>query len=245
MVDTRSGGWVIVHENGLVYTFDATRTMFSSGNVSEKARMAKLLLTSSSSVPAVAAGGSTSAASASGIPARYISSSSSSVDGEVVVDMYCGIGYWTLPLLVHAGAGHVHACDWNPDAIRTLRINLAANRVPAIRVTIWPGDNAQLMGSAVEGTADRVILGLIPTSERGWPVAVRCLKPTGGWLHVHMNKADHEIAAWLGELTARLTQLGEEAGRLWTVSVAHLERVKSFAPHVWHVVADVRCVPRE
>lgn len=33
-----SPGWVLVRENGLVYGFDLTRVMFSSGNVSEKAR---------------------------------------------------------------------------------------------------------------------------------------------------------------------------------------------------------------
>lgn len=209
-VDPSCDGWVAVHENGLVYAFDATRTMFSSGNVSEKARVSRL-----------------------GVP------------GETVVDLYAGIGYWTLPLLVHGRAGHVHACDWNPDAVRTLRINLAANGVdgPA-RVTVWPGDNAQLVGSAVEGTAHRVVLGLIPTSERGWPTAVRCLAPAGGWLHVHMNKADHEITQWTEQLTARIGELARQCGRDWAVRVAHVERVKSFAPHVWHIVADVQCTPR-
>ena len=54
--------------------------MFSSGNVSEKARIARL-----------------------------------DASGEVVLDLFAGVGYWTLPLLVHAGALHVHACEWNPD----------------------------------------------------------------------------------------------------------------------------------
>ena len=35
-----NGGWVELKENGLVYTFDITRVMFSSGNVTEKRRMA-------------------------------------------------------------------------------------------------------------------------------------------------------------------------------------------------------------
>lgn len=38
------------------------------------------------------------------------------------------------------------------------------------------------------GIADRVLLGLIPSSENSWPVACSCLRPdTGGWLHVHGN----------------------------------------------------------
>ncbi|KAL0175926.1 hypothetical protein M9458_028256, partial [Cirrhinus mrigala] len=36
--------------------------------------------------------------------------------------------------------------------------------------------------------ADRVNLGLIPSSEEGWPVACRLLKrDTGGTLHIHQN----------------------------------------------------------
>ena len=36
--------------------------------------------------------------------------------------------------------------------------------------------------------ADRVNLGLIPSSEAGWPVACMALKPcTGGILHIHEN----------------------------------------------------------
>ena len=36
--------------------------------------------------------------------------------------------------------------------------------------------------------------------------------------------------------------LAREAGRPagWRFELAHLERVKSYAPRVWHVVADVR-----
>jgi tRNA/tmRNA/rRNA uracil-C5-methylase (TrmA/RlmC/RlmD family) len=42
-------------------------------------------------------------------------------EGEVVVDMYAGIGYFTLPYLIHAGAQLVHACEWNPNAVTALR----------------------------------------------------------------------------------------------------------------------------
>lgn len=43
-------------------------------------------------------------------------------DNEVIVDLFAGIGYFTLPFLVHANARLVHACEWNPDAIDSLRL---------------------------------------------------------------------------------------------------------------------------
>lgn len=87
-------GWVERRENGIVYTWDVTRLMFSRGNISEKQRVARL-----------------------------------PCSDEVVCDLYAGIGYFTLPYLVHAGARHVYACEWNPEAVAALRRNLAANKV--------------------------------------------------------------------------------------------------------------------
>ena len=50
--------------------------------------------------------------------------------GMVIVDLYAGIGYFTLPYLVHGLAKFVHACEWNPDAVAALRRNLAENVRP-------------------------------------------------------------------------------------------------------------------
>lgn len=48
---------------------------------------------------------------------------------QVVVDLFAGIGYFTLPYLVHAGAVHVHACEWNPAAVEALRKNIKVKEV--------------------------------------------------------------------------------------------------------------------
>ena len=40
---------------------------------------------------------------------------------KVVVDLYAGIGYFTLVYLVHAGARTVHACEWNPWSVEGLK----------------------------------------------------------------------------------------------------------------------------
>lgn len=41
--------------------------------------------------------------------------------------------------------------------------------------------------------ADRVNLGLIPSSEESWPMAVQVLKPTGGVLHIHGNITTRKV----------------------------------------------------
>lgn len=203
--DGPADGWTTHWENKIAFSLDVTRSMFASGNGSERMRVAKL-----------------------------------DCAGETVVDLYAGIGYFTLPLLLHAGAAHLHACEWDADALRALRHNLGANRV-AKRCTVHAGDCRESVG-AFAGTAHRVNLGLIPSSEGGWRVALQALRPEGGWLHVHANVVSAEAAAWRAHLYSSLAAHAAELGRRDRFSIAHIEKVKNYAPGVRHVVADVHVV---
>jgi tRNA G37 N-methylase Trm5 len=178
--------------------------------------------------------------------------------GENILDMYAGIGYYTLPALIHGKARHVTACEWNEHALFALRRNLMANGIPEGAVTVLEGDCRVSLKRLLdrEGTSsnnsecnevkqcyqfDRISLGLLPSSEGGWAIAVSCLhKTTGGWLHVHGNVATAERdnwAHWLCDTLAQYTLPNGHDG--WIAVCTHVEKVKSFAPKVDHVVADV------
>jgi len=80
-------------------------------------------------------------------------------EGEVVVDLYCGIGYYSIPLLVHGCAAHVHACEWNANSLQALRENL--NHAGMLeRCMIYEGDN-QITSRSLVDVADRVLLGTV------------------------------------------------------------------------------------
>lgn len=196
------GGWVEHKENGILYCFDATKCMFSSGNISEKLRMARL-----------------------------------NCAGEVIVDLFAGIGYYVLPFLLKAGARKVYACEWNPHAITALRHNLLINGVENQCIVI-EGDNRL---TAPQGVADRVCLGLLPTSEGSWNTGLKALRPEGGFLHVHNNVKDVEEASWIDYLVSSLKTMSSVLGQHWTIRVVHVERVKWYAPHIRHIVVDIQC----
>lgn len=217
-----SDGWVIHIDNKIKCTFNVTKCMFSSGNISEKLRIAKF-----------------------------------SCDGETVVDLYAGIGYFTLPYLIHAKASLVHACEWNPHAVEALERNLHLNGVKE-KCIVHFGDNRKV---CPEKVADRVNLGLIPSSESGWETACMALKPSGGFLHVHGNvtsykptKPDNgktntclpEWKNWAQSVKFSINAiLFNVYNAEWNVNILEIIHIKSYAPHIDHLVVDLecRCIP--
>ena len=63
-----------------------------------------------------------------------------SCKNEIILDLFAGIGYFTLPLLVHTSAKRVHSCDWSGDAIDALHKGLLANRIAAGRCVVHRTD---------------------------------------------------------------------------------------------------------
>ena len=153
--------------------------------------------------------------------------------GETVLDLYAGIGYYSLPILVHSQVEHVHCCEWNPNAVRALETNLKSNGVVG-RSTVHLGNN-RVTAVSLEGIVDRVLLGLLPSSEEGYRVAMRSLSPDGGSLHVHGVAPAKTHASWAAGVVDSLESI--DPGRC--IDSGPAIRVKSYAPHWDHVVLDV------
>ena len=151
----------------------------------------------------------------------------------------CYLGYYTLPFLVHGQAKHVHACEWNPNSVEALRRNLVLNGVDPGRCTVHEGDNA-LSAPALYDKADRICLGLLPTSTKSWLSAVRIARPYAPvTIHVHENVADTDIEQWVSSTRLLFERMSAEEGKPRAVTVRSLEKVKTYAPHVYHIVLDL------
>ena len=152
---------------------------------------------------------------------------------EVVLDLYAGIGYYTLPILVQSQVNHVHCCEWNTNSVKALESNLKINDV-SDRCSVYVGDN-RITGDGLKGIADRVILGLLPSSQGGYSVAMQSLSEAGGMLHIHGVAPAKDYSAWVGGILDELRSI--DMHRI--VNETALIRVKSYAPHWDHVVLDV------
>ncbi len=146
--------------------------------------------------------------------------------GETVVDMFAGIGYFTLPLARFSGARRVFACEKNPESYGFLVGNIKDNGVSDVVIPIL-ADNRALLGRSF---ADRILMGYVQTTSEFVPAAVRMIRP-GGMIHYHDT-------FYVGEFRDRIEDIFSRNCSEYEVLGIH--EVKSFAPSVSHYVADIR-----
>jgi len=157
--------------------------------------------------------------------------------GEVVADLFAGIGYFAIPAALVGRAACVWAVEKNPVSVRYLRENVTLNGVED-RVSVVPGDNRTV--ALPEGSFDRVFLGYLPSAIPWVPRAVSLLRPTGGWLHVH---AVADVRVPLSDTVAAVEGAAEAVGAR-PVEPGRARVVKPYGPGRNHLVVDVRLVRR-
>jgi len=149
-------------------------------------------------------------------------------DCETVIDMFAGIGYFSIPLAVYQKPKTVIACEINPVAYRYLTENVLLNKVKGV-VTPVLCDNRDLQGESV---ADRIMMGYVKTTHEFLSTAVRLIK-SGGTIHYH-ETCPNEL---LPDRPVRRLRAAVPGG---SVEVLRSKEIKSYAPGVSHVVVDAR-----
>ena len=154
---------------------------------------------------------------------------------ENVLDLYSGIGYYTLPMLVRGNAKRVTSTEWNPNAARDLRKGLKINSVED-RCTVLEGDN-RLHGDLLHSKFNRVILGLLPQPWEGIETAMYALESRGGILHIHGVSSSNDSKKWEMEVIRKCSNFNRDIKKINSI------RIKSYAPHWDHRVLDVEVGP--
>lgn len=145
---------------------------------------------------------------------------------EVVVDMFAGIGYFSLPAAVHCRPEKIYSLEINPTAFRYLKENIELNGVEET-VEPWCGDNREFSFSG----ADRIFMGYLHETWKFLEKAVEFLDGEGV-IHYHTTCSD---SGFPEQVEKELEENLDPDFR-----IMNTRKVKSYAPHVFHVVVDVR-----
>lgn len=148
--------------------------------------------------------------------------------GETVVDMFAGIGYFTLPLAKFANPKRIIACEKNPDSYEFLLKNIELNDVGDIVEPVL-SDNRDL--DFGKHFADRIIMGYVQKTSEFIPKALEMVK-SGGIIHYHDTFYVNEYTERVKEIFDSYCPNG--------YAIERIHEVKSFAPSVSHYVADVK-----
>ncbi|CCF59733.1 hypothetical protein KAFR_0H03230 [Kazachstania africana CBS 2517] len=213
--------WCELKQNGIWQVWNPCFTMFSRGNVKEKKRVLDTF---------------------------------EDIKGNDVVDLYCGIGYFSFSYLKR-GCRYFFGFDLNQWSINGFHKGLQLNKLDK-------GSSCYVFQETNEMSLSRIAhfretqnnnallrirhinLGLLPSSKQGWPVALNLISQHHDWescpkvtLHIHENV--HSEAINDNSFARSTVQTLQTLNALYQYTDTHLERIKTFAPDVWHVCLDI------
>ncbi|HEX3014404.1 MAG TPA: class I SAM-dependent methyltransferase family protein [Methanobacterium sp.] len=147
-------------------------------------------------------------------------------DGETIVDMFAGIGYFSIPMAVHSNPAKIYSLEINPVSYGYLKENIVLNKVEDVIEPIL-GDCREF---APKNFADRVLMGYIGNTHEYLDKAVDIVKP-GGIIHYHESVPDKLKFE-------RPPQRIIDAAKGRDVEILNKRIIKKYSPGVYHVVID-------
>jgi tRNA (guanine37-N1)-methyltransferase len=157
--------------------------------------------------------------------------------GGTVVDLFAGVGPFSVLIAKNNAEAEVYAVDMNPEAIKLLERNIRLNKVEN-RVIPIQGDAKQTVEERLMGIADRVIMNLPEKALEFVDTACKAIKPAGGTVHYY---AFIRLPDSLKNAQQRFSKAVEKAGRKMDAFLS-AKTIRETAPYEWQVVLDARII---
>ena len=154
-------------------------------------------------------------------------------EGELVIDMFAGVGPFSILMARRARAIMVYAIDINPVAIHYLARNVRANKVMGSVVPVL-SDARAVVRRGLSGLADRVVMNLPEKATEFLESACEALRPEGGILHFYtFAGAPEPEREAVDVLKTGIRRAGRKIKRILLT-----RKVRAVAPFKWQVVVD-------
>lgn len=158
---------------------------------------------------------------------------------EVVVNLFAGVGCFSIIMAKFSKVDKVYSVDINPVAVRYMQENVLLNKVVG-RVIPILGDAKEVAEKQLRGVADRVLMPLPEKAYEYLDQALVALKPSGGYIHYyafeHATKKESPVEK-------AKTRVAEKLRRLDTKFDMPFGRiVRATGPNWYQIVIDIQIV---
>jgi len=156
-------------------------------------------------------------------------------DGEILVDLFAGVGPFSVLIGKKNPHVKVYAVDLNPEAVELLKENIKANKL-SNRVVPLLADAQEISKGELRGVADRVIMNLPETAINFVGSACSIIKPQGGIIHFYgfVRKPDS-----IEQIQEQVKLAIEKAGRHLETFV-YSKSIRETAPYESQLVLDTK-----
>jgi tRNA G37 N-methylase Trm5 len=183
---------------------------------------------------------------------------------EIIVDMFAGIGYFSLCIAKFAQPKQIYAIELNPVSYQYLKKNIEINKLTKSITPIEGDCSIEVPKLAESGLkADRVIMGVFPAPYQYLPHALLVAKPIvlsinwdlkefqekakttykfsiydriGDYNNTIIHFEGVTMGKTIDELYSKATEVINSNGFKWALLAFRF--VKSFGPKMWHLVLD-------
>lgn len=157
--------------------------------------------------------------------------------GEVIVNMFAGVGCYSIIIAKYVKVSKIYSIDLNPDAVRYMRENILLNKVQNQVVAIQ-GDAKKVIQQTLKNKVDRVLMPLPERAYEYLDYALFALKPVGGWIHYyafeHAKKPEKPIEKAKAKVTEKLQRLAVD------FEIPFYRVVRGVGPNWFQVVLDIK-----
>jgi tRNA (guanine37-N1)-methyltransferase len=155
--------------------------------------------------------------------------------GEVVVDMFAGVGPFSIMISKHSNPSKIFAIDKNPKAIDCLINNIEINKAKGINA--FCGDSRIIIKELIQEIpgfkVDRIIMNL-PHSAFDFIEDALSIIRNGGILHYHEIMETEYVETRITEIVKRIGDHG------YNCEIENMVIVGTYSPREDHICLDIR-----
>jgi len=157
--------------------------------------------------------------------------------GETVVNMFSGVGCFSILIAKTESKTKVFSINANPVAVQYMKENVRINRVYGTVIPLL-GDSKEVISTQLQGKADRVLMPLPGKALEYLPYAVSALKKPNSWIHYydfqHAAGKERPIEKTKLKVAQKLDSLG--VGYFFSFSRV----VRSIGPNWYQTALDIQ-----